>query len=571
MPNVFTRIGQYAGDIVKGFRTSVPQQPPNMKDRPAFLGAVAESQRWNGGDLSNIDEAQIRAVSNSWVFTAINEICWEIIGGEIQVVQPIPRGDPVQVYQHPFLHLMETPNKHLTADFIWYFTTFWLELNGNAYWFLGLDNQGKIQEIWPIPATSMNVIPGESKFIEGYQLNISGHRYNIPAEYIVHFKLPNPFSIYTGMSRLIAAMLPSDSDTAMSRWNGGFFGSNNVMPNAIINLSSGDPNIDLDPDDVESLKRDLTTSYSASERKTAITSAYSMNVQLLGWNPRDMDFLQGRQFSKEEILTIWGIPPGLLDKNVNRSTADAAREQFRNNVIWPLMKLIIGQANLQMFNGEYYSKAYRSQFKDIRTTNREQDMLEFDRAKEVMTEDELRARFFHLGPKPKEKEAPKPTLPITPVPILPTPGQGQPIPGNDQVAPQTAKPGTPAPTAAKPAAPAAKLAPQIPQGMSLDLLRWQAKAIKGVRGGKSLKGMKFTPDELPEDITILIKNSLSVAQTPEAVEAVFSLAQKAVTKITTRKQKLPIVEVVEVTPEDVNAVITRFNRLVPEKYAGMLE
>ena len=195
-------------------------------------------------------------------------------------------------------------------------------------------------------------------------------------------------------------MLPIDADLAMSRWNAKFFDRDNVMPSAIVNLKSNDPDTPVNPADVEEFKAELKQNYAASERRTYVTSASGgVDVATLGWSMRDMDFDVGRNKSRQEIFEILGIPEGLTSKNATEANATVGERIFKNNVWTRTLVPIAEQVTLQVII-PFYGEDQEAVFTDIRIANRELELAEVDRAKGALTIDEVRKRYYHEGPLP---------------------------------------------------------------------------------------------------------------------------------------------------------------------------
>lgn len=368
--------------------------------RPPFFQAWQDEGRWRQQGGSEY-QAQRRALQNSWVFTAISFIAREVAAAKFEVLEYTSYDEePTAIPNHPLEEVVRRPNPHMGQAFMWEFTTWWLQLSGNGYWYIGLDEEGEVAELWPIPAGSVEPVPGEgegSKFVDHYEYTVGGKQYDIPAEYIVHFKLPNPFDIFRGMSRLVAAILPADTDLAMSRWNAGFFGRDNVMPSAIINISSGDPEVPIDPADAQALKDDLKSEYQAFRRKTAVVSAAKLEVETLGWSPRDLDFTAGREFTENEIFKVYGVPPGMLDKDATYANSSNAEMIFNNKTLYPLLVLMAEQLTVELV-WRYYGDKLLAGFEDVRRTNREQELSEISAAGPYLTIDEVRSRYWKLDP-----------------------------------------------------------------------------------------------------------------------------------------------------------------------------
>lgn len=459
--------------------------------RPEFLSDMATASRWQGGDMANQDAAQRRAMVNSWAYTAVEMIARDVSGvANLQVVD-MSSGEPKQIKNHPLEQVLRRPNPYMSRSYLWQYTALWLQLSGDAYWYMGRSATGELCEIWVIPSNAVTVVPGDKDhFVSYYQYQAGGMIYRIPACDICHFMLPNPFDVYRGLSPLSAALLAIDSDTEMARWNGGFFGTDNVVPSAIINLTPGNDNQRFDSASLMAIKNDLRENYGASKRKTIITSALNVSVNQLGWSQKDMDFLGGRQFTKDEIFSVYGIPGGLMDKSATEANATTAKAIFRDNVIYPLLVLIAEQVTSDIIAPEW-GRQYEAQFEDIRIPNRVLELQEVTAAQPYLTINEIRKRYWKLPPLPD---------------------------GNRtiaELAPQQSL--MPADTTEPPA-----------KGINLksaELDAWRDKSIKSVKQGKSAN-VPFVSAHIPTQTENIIRDGLDCAQNTTDIKAVFADAKK---------------------------------------------
>ena len=389
-------VGRTVGSMTRAFK----EARGSDRKRPRLISAWSESARWRF-DTGEDEFEQQRAMRSGWVYDAINMIAGEISASEAEIVKNNPGQKPIAVSNHPLDYVLRRPNPFIGRSFLWRYTGWWLELDGNAYWFVIPDPDGGIAEIWPLPANMVEPYMGEEEsdgFISFYRFTANGRFWDIPTEYICHLKLPNPFDIFRGLAPLSAAMLAVDGDMAMARWNANFFSRDNVMPSAVINLASGSPDTDIDDADYAAIKEELETEYAAFRRKTLVTRAPGgVDVNLLGWSSKEMDFLAGRQFSKEEIYNIYGVPPGLKDKNATEANAQTADRTVKEKTIWPLLVLIAEQITAQIVV-VWYSEDYELRFKDVRPTNRALELQELNAARGALTVDEVRVRFYDAPP-----------------------------------------------------------------------------------------------------------------------------------------------------------------------------
>lgn len=519
------------------------------KKRPPFLTAWGDYGRWAGWD-EPLYGVQERALRNSWLYTGLVLISKEVSAAKLQVVEHQGADEkPVQIPNHELEELVRHPNPYMGRAFLWWYTIFWLYLNGNAYWFLLLDDEGQPAEIWPIPARDVRAMPPEDYdesdvFIEYYEYVAMGRTYQIPSKYIVHYRFPHPFDPYRGLSPLATAVLPVDADLAMSQWNVQFFGRDNVMPNAIINMSTGDPNIQIDPGDVKALKQDLQTDYQAHQRKTAITSVYKLETELLGYNPRELDFVEGRGFTKQEIFNILGIPTDILDAaaaNLVFGNTSQPERVFKNNIHGVLV-LIAEQMSVELVD-PYYGEQYEAQFEDIRPQNREASMNEIGTVRDFLTIDEIRQDYLQKDPLPDRRgqylpgdtpPEPQPTdlvpqgtdfnLPVL-APPRPQGGNGGPRGKSLHLSPLVNPQGQVIGYIYSAAVDVEDIETEETsyRGAEQELRQWRSKSIKATKRGEPCQ-VPFTAHDIPDILVLEVNRQLYQATELDQVKTIFGEA-----------------------------------------------
>ena len=400
--NTFEKLAYGTGRTIARFNTGLNSLV--KANRAGFIGAMAEAGKWSGGDYTRRG-SQRRALTNSWYYTGLNMITNEISAGRMKVMQT-SGAEPVELTQHLVPRLLRRPNPWMGRSYLWQYTIAWLYLDGNAYWFVQYDENGQPVEIWPLPSQDVEVWPGDDqRFVDFYRYTANGRFFDIASEYIIHFQFPNPFDVFRGLSPLTAAMLPIDSDIAMAFWNGAFFGRDNVMPSSIINLKPGEGMNQEDMEaDIQSIKDDLRENYGASKRKSLITSYDAVQAVLMGWNAKDMDFIAGRQLTKEEIYQILGVPAGLLDKNATEANAAIADKIFKEKTIWPIMVMLAEQLSAQLVV-PLWGDTCEAVFDDIRPANRAMELAEIAAAGPYLFVDEVRQKYWSLPPLPNGEGA----------------------------------------------------------------------------------------------------------------------------------------------------------------------
>lgn len=506
MTSAIDRVAESLGRALGTFQRARQQarQPPRPRffedmSREYQYGGWTGGWSWSSGQASDLARSR-RAIQNSWVFSCIEMIAREVGSSTFQVVEHHgPDIEDTQVTNHPLEELLAKPNPYMGRAFLWQYSTWWLKLDGNYYWFVLVDDDNEPIELWPLPSFAVRPHFSETgpEVIDYYEYQVGGTTYRIPSVYIVHVKRPNPYNPFIGLSELVAAMLPADSDTAMSTWNAAFFGKQNTMPSAIINLSSGDPNMPINPADRTRLEADLIDDYAAHERRTFVTTANSVSAELLGWNPKEMDFLQGREFTKSEIFTIYGVHLGVVDPNATEANAKVGLERFKETV-WALLTLIAEQLTVELVEPFYSwwigAPDLEAAFEDIRPLDKELLMREREAARGVLTVGEIRADYFQKDPLGDERDN------MLETEVVPATAGDFGIPSFDFA-------NVPIPQA-------------VTQAINADLRKWRTKALRAFKRGESAD-VDFESTVIPLEISGHLHLHLQAARTAPDIAAAF--------------------------------------------------
>lgn len=393
--NIAKIIGSASGAFIKARET--------MLKKPDFVAGLSQQSQWTGGSLINLEQSQMRAARNSWVYVGINKKALDLAASKLDIYLNASglEDEGEKAEGHPFLKTLRRPNPYMGKALLMQYTQWWLDLQGEAFWFIEPETAGKgIKGIWPLPSNSMDIeFTEDGKHIKSYILKLQ-QWYRIDPKYIIHFKYPNPWDFFRGMPPLIAFMLTVDADLAMKMYNGAFFGKDNVMPSAVISLGSGNPEHLFDQKDVEAVTDELKNEYSAIRRKTIVTNANSMAVAMLGYSAKDMDFLAGMQWNKDEILLALNVPPGMVDKNSTEANAKVGNKTFKDDM-WGIKCLIADEITSQCLQ-VFYNENLEARFKDDRVYDRDMELREAELAKEVMTREDWAEKYFQYEVKPEQ-------------------------------------------------------------------------------------------------------------------------------------------------------------------------
>ncbi len=248
-----------------------------------------------------------------------------------------------EVESHPFLDLMKNVNPQRNEFDLKNETELFLELTGNSYWYLvpsnlrGADGRYLPAEIWVLPSQRVKIIPSATTFIDHFELSRSG--FGAPVRYepeeIIHFRFPNPNDVLYGMGPLQGARNAVDVNQYIRDYETNLF-RNQARPDFIIK-SEGKMDV-TQRDRFMEMWKDTYRGTNSSGKFGVLEGG--MDLKELGWSPKDLSFLIGRDMTKEEICNIFGIPMSKVQtKDVNRANALAGDVTYQSDTISPRLRL----------------------------------------------------------------------------------------------------------------------------------------------------------------------------------------------------------------------------------------
>jgi HK97 family phage portal protein len=260
-----------------------------------------------------------------------------------QAVFRIFEGDQEVPLTHPLQRLFNKPNKFMSRWELWESIATYLNIGGEAFIYLN-ESMGQRIGSSSVPAELWSLNPSLMKHtVEKGQ--VAGWVFNntlpIKPEEIIHIKLFNPNNAIRGQSPISAVRTEIESDFSAGRYNKIFF-DNGASPNGVVAV---DKDKDITLEELKKLKRLWNENHAGvgNAHKTAFLLG-GMSYSQMAISQKDAEFIQGREFSRTQILSVFGVPKfvaGYGDKGeVNRSTAAAAKNLFWTATITPQLRRI---------------------------------------------------------------------------------------------------------------------------------------------------------------------------------------------------------------------------------------
>lgn len=508
---------------------------------PAYLASGPEFM----SNLQGLDDAEQRkvALTISWIYADIKFLANEVSSAGLQVKKRV--NERVEsIIDHPFELLFNRPNSEMDSIFLLQYSIYWMSLRGKAYWYLAPEagNEAKIAEIWPIQADRVRPVIGKDKFVEKYvYTRNNGSRIVIDPHYVVFFRYPNPFDLWDGLSPLVAASLPMDTELGSAKWQRDTYVSGRGIPHSVISLDKS-----LSERDFQSAAASIREDFE-EERKVAITRAGDMDIKTVGISPKELELIKSRQFTRDEIDTIF------LGMAIRDHSSDvwlnAADKVIKEKTIWPLHTLMAGQMTVQIMKRFYEDDVY-VEFEDVRPQDRSLAVQEANIYWRVKTVNEAREQLGLKVYENKEFE----DYGNLPVPLAIDPsfvtlfydiGRLDPLdvgnlPGSSdtldrflgrvnqisqhrQLKPEPSQPGLT--QSESPVTLTRRIANQSPsttEAKKSEFRRWRKVALKEFSLGKNPADRDFLSDILDVETILDIKSRLLLTKTEDEIKAVFT-------------------------------------------------
>ena len=235
---------------------------------------------------------------------------------------------------HPLLDLLACPNpdaQETDFDLLEALFSDW-SLSGNWYLYTLRNNDGLTERAYRLRPLQMKVVPSKERRVHGYTMTVNGEITSFTRDEIGQSKTFNPFSDLYGLSPLSAARLGVTLDTQAQLWNIDFFKNNATPASALIVPGR------LTPEKTKQLREDWDKGYKGpgKQHRLAILSG-GADVKMMGIPHDDMDFLAQRRFSREELMSVYGVYPFIISvlEYANYANADAQMLAFWYNTMIP--------------------------------------------------------------------------------------------------------------------------------------------------------------------------------------------------------------------------------------------
>ena len=287
---------------------------PGAPNQMAFSDAVAGSaERFviEGGNHRQYADYAFQPADGIATISAAEQQD-QIIAATVQFLDTLD-------YINPSMNQQELVEKTMT----------YMGLIGNAYWYILKNRLGVAEAIWSMPAEMVTIVPGTEKLILGYMFQTpDGTKVSFTDEEVIHFKYPNPFSLFYGMSPIQAMLRDADRQENLDNYSDFIF-KNRGRPDVKIEYPE---NISIDYKERDRLAMEWRRNYRGTSKagKAAILDRGG-KASAFSNKPIETDYIEDKRLTREAIAATYGMSVSLL-------VGGAARDIYEKKFLEPRAK-----------------------------------------------------------------------------------------------------------------------------------------------------------------------------------------------------------------------------------------
>jgi HK97 family phage portal protein len=295
-------------------RYSLLSQPKALSHRPDLAGRE-HVYRQGAGQIvqamdSYADYASVYEVY-TWVRKAISMVAENLAGLPVRAVD----GNGKAIDMHPLTELFAHVNDEQTPIDLWQMYTVNMMLGGEAPYEIVPDKQGRPVEIWLRRPDRVAVVPDATRLeyptAVGYIYEpeeATAHSIAIEAAWMVFDKFYNPLNPWRGLAPIHAVREGITIDMFAQSWSKGFL-KNNVRPDFAIIAPEGLTKTEKDDYEARFMNRHQGIQ---NAHLPVILEGGVTDIKTLSFPPKDVEWLQQREFARDEVGAIFGVPDELM-------------------------------------------------------------------------------------------------------------------------------------------------------------------------------------------------------------------------------------------------------------------
>lgn len=287
---------------------------------------------------------------------------------------------------------------------------------GNAFLEVVIGPDGKPRELWNLDATTMRVKADEHGGVIGYiqaprfaaARSQSGRVEFSPRE-VIHFKLGTKGATLYGLSPLASLILPVTVDKFAQVYNRAFFVNGAKIRGAFIMKNASPEQVERNREYMKERAKNPDMAHSD------LVLEGDIEFKQIGVNQKDMEFLELREFTRNEILAVYGVPPGKVaiieTGNIGAGSGEHQTQTFYEETILPFQMRVAEKINKHVIRDGFGITDWLFQFNKRAIDEKEQaEIFNIYLQNGVFTPEEVRRLVAPRMPEIQKSLSPSQTI-----------------------------------------------------------------------------------------------------------------------------------------------------------------
>ena len=282
--------------------------------------------------------------ASTWVYACVYRLMKAAASVPWKVSRQVKQGEWEVVPNHPLQLLLEQPNPFMSGQDLIERMTAHLYLGGNGLW-TKVRAGGVVAELWPIGPEGIRPVPSRTDFIKQYEYQQGDGKHIIKPEDIVHVMFVDPGNPYWGLSPLQAGARTVDTDIEAVKWNKVAL-QNRAITDGVFSFKEP-----LTKDQWEEARKQVREQHQGADNaRTPWVLGGDAEWHQMSLSPAEMDFIESRRMTREEICAIFQVPPpmvGIYD-HATLANIETARKIFWLDTVIPFLEDLRAAFNLSL-------------------------------------------------------------------------------------------------------------------------------------------------------------------------------------------------------------------------------
>jgi HK97 family phage portal protein len=281
----------------------------------------------------------------SWIYIAVSAISRNASTVPLKAYRTDGDGRETELKNDARVRVIERPfAPFLSRQQLIEWSMMSLLLTGKCFWEVR-PNLLTPRFIFPIRADLIEPIPDQQTFVRGYRFTVQGRSVTLPPETVLWARFIHPTDDYDGLSPLRAGELPATTDLTAVKMNLALL-RNQARPAGVLTTEQIVPVPVFDK-----IKEQFLEEQQGAEKsgKPLLLQA-GLTYQAIGLPPKEMEYLKGREFTRDEIFAIYRVPPTVAGvPSANYATAMVEERRFWEQAVRPTLDTLCGFIDSFMF------------------------------------------------------------------------------------------------------------------------------------------------------------------------------------------------------------------------------